>query len=313
MKRASIIDLIGKDLGLSRNYVESLAKIANSLYVKKRIGKRSIEVPDSSLKIVQCWISDFLRATNPNLPFYVTAYENGCSIVANAAIHQDNSHILKLDIHDFFHSCKKELVRSAFSKLPSYFNERGTVQKLEVDEISLLTSLACHNGRLSVGAPSSPAIANRIMLPIDNVIVNQLPASMTYSRYSDDMTFSSKHWINTHEVVSIVTNALSTRGFSLNNRKTTCFGKGNRRTVTGIVITPDNKLSIGQKKKQEIKHSLYAVLLHKDGDPLSVLGSIYFALQVDPDWTASILAKYANYGIARECGVIGALRKLAGN
>lgn len=311
MKRVSIADLIERDLGISERQLKNLVDGSDSLYRRKRLKGRTLDVPAPDLKLVQCWISDFLRTVDPKLPPCVTAYETNCSIVTNAKMHCGHAHVLTLDISNFFHSCKGNLVWRMFSTLNVDFGDGLKPRRLFVDELDLLTRLTCFRGSLTVGSPSSPAIANRIMLPADIDIVQRLSSTMSYTRYSDDMTFSSDSWIDIEMVTDLVSEVLDAYGFRLNRGKTKCAGKGNRRVVTGIVVRPDGGLSIGSERKRDIKRELYALLVHGEGDPLATLGRMYFAIQVEPSWAARILAKYSNYGDAREGGVICALRKLA--
>ena len=74
------------------------------------------------------------------------------------------------------------------------------------------------------------------------------------------------------------------------------------------VCDSGSQLSIGSKRKHEIKHLLYDYLTKGQGDADAILGLIQFAIQVEPKWASALLAKYAKYGEARQYGVIGALR-----
>lgn len=312
MKQTSISDLIQGDLGFESDYVENLAKEASDFYKTVYIDDRQVNVPSAELKLVQCWISDFIRTVNPDLPKYVTAYERKSSITKNAFLHQDNAHILNLDIKDFFHSCNESMVRSVFTSLKGRCTNLDPVFPLKEEDINLLTNLACYKRTLSVGSPCSPAIANRIMIPVDKTIISNLPSYIVYSRYSDDMTFSSNKWIEVDTVAEVVSSVLESYGFRLNRTKTKCSGKGDKRLITGVFLMPDGSLSIGSKRKRELKKSLYQYLVAGQGNPAIILGRIYFAISVEPAWAARLLEKYADYGLAKGKGVIEALRSRVG-
>ncbi len=310
MQEISIIDLMQIDLGFESGYLEKLDERSDSLYKKHFINNRRIDAPDPELKIVQCWISDFLRATTPKLPSYVSAYEYDCSIIKNAKLHANSVHILTLDIKAFFPSCTEELVRDYFQSTSFKIDPSRKARKLNKAEIDLLVGLSCYQGSLSVGAPSSPAIANRLMASIDVSIIEQLKKhdkEYLYSRYSDDITISSKEWINTEAIVSLVSAVLEQSGFILNDKKTHCRGKGDRRRITGLYLSPDGRISLGAKRKKELKHELYLFLLHQEGNQNSLIGKINFAQQVEPRFVANVLSKYANYGAAKGVGVMKAL------
>ena len=58
---------------------------------------------------------------------------------------------------------------------------------------------------------------------------------MRYTRYADDLTFSSLDWIPA-DFLSLVTEAVEAHGFSLNKKKTKFMGRGDRMEITGVVI-----------------------------------------------------------------------------
>ncbi|MCP2078752.1 retron St85 family RNA-directed DNA polymerase [Adlercreutzia equolifaciens] len=308
MTKTSISALIQSDLGLETGYIESLAERASALYSRIKLKGRRIDAPSPELKLVQCWSSDFLHSADGDLPSFVAAYEPSCSVIRNASMHADHAHIARLDISDFFHSCKHAMVETVFRGIRFQPLPDGEWLKLEEADVTLLARLSCYKGALSVGSPCSPALANRIMLPFDRDIEANIPSSCRYSRYSDDMVFSSNCWIDIAALESTVDEILSTSGFRLNRRKTRCSGKGDRRRVTGVFVTPEGELSIGSKRKHEIKRLLYDYLTKGQGDADVILGLIQFAIQVEPKWASVLLAKYAKYGEARQYGVIGALR-----
>lgn len=309
MQRASIEDLIQADLGIPKNAIYELADSANSQYRRIDLRKRIIGIPSNELKLVQCWISDFLRAENPISEEYVAAYERDCSIVKNARLHCKNAHLLVLDIQSFFHSCTYAMVKSVFKRLAIADRGQHGSRPLTKKEVSILAKLCCYKEALSVGAPSSPALANRIMLPVDKEIIRALGNGFVYSRYSDDITISSNEWIDETNTILTVESILSKHGFQLNHRKTHIMGRGCQRKITGVCIQPDGFLSVGSKRKKQIKHYLYEYLCKGKGEPLQILGLMYFAIQVEPSWAASLIAKYASYGSARGVGVMNALRQ----
>jgi hypothetical protein len=134
-----------------------------------------------------------------------------------------------------------------------------------------------------------------------------LPSAFVYSRYSDDITISSDIWIDADTTVMTVNSILTAEGFTLNESKTSCVGKGQVRTVTGIQIQPTGALGIGKTRKRDLEQKLYAYLIHAEGDARQIKGLIEFAEQVEPTYVAKLLSKYANYGKAKGIGVMNAL------
>lgn len=298
--RPSIVELISSDLLLELEGVNALVSRADDEYKSFLIDGRRIDAPKLDLKYVQSWVLDFVRAETPKLPSHVMAYEPGCNIVANAEAHRRNAHILCMDIKSFFYSCSVQKVRLFFS---------GLNFGLSSEDIDALVALTTHSGSLPMGSPCSPAIANRIMLPVDAKIISALGASCVYTRYADDITVSSVNRIESGTVVKAVSEILDWYGFTLNQKKTRCMGRGDARRVTGVYIEPDGSLSIGSKRKRRLNGMIYSFLVHGVGSASEILGMLNFARLIDPCYVSDLILKYASYGAAREYGgLISALK-----
>ena len=304
--------IIAEDLGLSVPYISSVLSRVNSLYNKFNVDGRLICSPKIELRLIQTWIANFVRVESECLPTYITAYENGSSIMKNAAMHAHNPHMLCLDIKGFFRSCSSEKVSRVFESLRITERE-GCPRRLAEDDIAMLTELSCIDGSLPMGAPSSPFLANRIMVPIDQAIRSILPEDSVYTRYSDDICISSAKRIEIEAVITEIEKVLVKNGFSLNRRKVRCGGRGDRRKITGIYVTSEGLLSIGKERKRQIKSDLYRVLMQycPISDVYKVWGELNFCKQVNSEYFNSLVAKYSNYGRAAEYGgVIPALRSM---
>lgn len=298
---------IEHDLGLPQDTIQNILLDTARLYSYVRIGSRFISIPSSELKLIQTWIAEFVQQNTEALPHYVTAYEVGSSILANAKIHAKYRHTLSLDIKHFFQSCSMSEVTLVFSGL-RYKNLDGQMSTLTNEEAYLLARLSCYQDHLAVGSPSSPFLANRAFLPVDKEIISLLPDGAVYSRYSDDICISSNSRLDVKALVKAIDDKLAANGFSLNEKKIHIAGTGSKRKVTGVYLGPDGLCSIGVERKKRIKNELYQLLVHNRGNPNRIMGLLNFCRQIEPDYYNDLLAKYANYGIARECGgVISAL------
>lgn len=297
----SIRAMIEEDLGFDDGYLDALASRSDSLYHERRIGRRMLDIPSSELKLVQMWIGAFLKEEDHGLPGYVTAYEPGCSIVKNAALHAHHAHILAFDIHHFFQSCSKRLVVDLFRGI-RYVDRSGHKVAIEDSEAQLLAELCCYYDALAMGSPSSPFVANRVMVPYDRDIIGNLPDGVAYSRYSDDITISSDWYLDENRTLAIVSSVLGAAGFAINAKKTRRMGRGNSRRITGVYITPDSSLSMGKQRKRLIRNLTYRVLTGRSDEVNRLLGMLAFCGQVEPDYLALVLSKYAGCGIAGECG-----------
>lgn len=310
----SIADRICFDLGMTNRQLLGLVSSTADRYHCFSAGGRKIVEPRPNLKLVQCWISDYINTEfDIDLP-YATAYEKGSSVCRNVGLHAKSSHFLLLDICHFFESCTQQMVRNLFSGGTYRSTNAEFRSRLTADDIDLLVALSCYRGSLATGSPCSPFIANRIMASFDHEIAARLGESFVYSRYSDDICISSTEWIDSAEISAIVDDRLKQKGFDLNKDKTRCFGRGHLRKITGIYLDCDGVLRLGPQRKAELKRSLYQVLMCEcdRNHAHRVLGHLSFCKQVEPDYYNALLAKYASYGKAVSSGgVMPALVELA--
>ena len=310
----SIADRICFDLGMTNRQLLDLASSTTDKYHCFSAGGRKIVAPQPDLKLVQCWISDYINTEfDIDLP-YATAYEKGSSVCHNAKLHANSSHFLLLDICHFFESCTQKMVRNLFSRGVYQSTNAASRLRLTADDVDLLVALSCYRGSLATGSPCSPFIANRIMASFDHEIAAGLGEKFVYSRYSDDICISSTEWINSAEISTFVGSRLRQKSFDLNSDKTRCFGRGHLRKITGIYLDCDGVLRLGPQRKAELKRLLYQALMREcdRNHAHRVLGHLSFCRQVEPDYYNALLAKYASYGKAVSCGgVMPALVELA--
>lgn len=216
-------------LGISPKIIFSIRRKAHRHYrsfdIRKKNGSiREINSPRTYLKVIQWWILDNIL-TRIELPDHIFGFAPGRSAVQNAIFHSGANHVLNVDIVDFFPSISKRRVESVFRDL-GYSH----------DVAKLLSELCTLDDRLPQGAPTSPAIANLVLRSLDRELANLARnARCIYSRYADDLTFSSKTWIE-NEFLQGVEAAIKNAGFRLNRKKTRFAGKGDQMEVTGIVI-----------------------------------------------------------------------------
>ena len=109
-------------------------------------------------------------------------------------------------MHDFFHSLTApdvaQLIQSSIVYVPDG-------DKWTPDDIDLFVRLVCKDGRLTIGAPTSPPLCNALCYQMDL----QLTAfadrrELAYSRYADDLVFSARSPDQLKNVDSEVTNIL---------------------------------------------------------------------------------------------------------
>lgn len=192
---------------------------------------RQISTPKTYLKVLQWWISDNVLCSAP-IDGCVHGFVRGRSYVTNAKVHLGARHLLNVDIKGFFPSITQDMICDVFQSL-GYDNNGAR----------FLAEICSLDGVAPTGAPTSPSIGNAILSDFDGAMIDAAKgASLTYTRYADDLTFSSRDFIG-HEFVETVSALMLPFGFELNDRKTRFMGLGDRMEVTGVTINKAPNLS----------------------------------------------------------------------
>lgn len=226
---------------------------------KKKGGKRTIEAPEEILKDLQRKLNFFLNAYYLKIKpeavfgFVIQPNELGkiCAIAENARPHVGKKQVLNIDVKDFFPSIKAAQVKSLFrSELFQFDDHLATV-------LALLTT---YNGKLPIGAPTSPAIANFICYQLDNELqqfcnVNDL----SFTRYADDLTFSADTKIHSDTILDIVS-IINKHKFSVNEKKFRLQSKNKKQTVTGLVV--NKKVNVDRKLIRKIRAIMHDIRLN---------------------------------------------------
>ncbi len=234
--------------GLPRKLLFLMTKKIPDYYFESRIPKRDgsfreLLIPNTMLKCIQHKIlSDILEKLKPSK--YATAYKKKANIKSNATPHIGKKYLLKMDISDFFGSIRFDHVYSAV------FNTRRFPKQIGV----MLTELCCYKDYLPQGAPTSPAISNLVMKNFDNNIGAWCDKNgISYTRYCDDLTFSSDKPLS--NVFVKVSKMLDEMGFELNQKKTCFVTNHSRLSVTGLTV--NSKLSVAKDYKRKLRQELY--------------------------------------------------------
>ncbi len=219
-------------------------------HTKKRDGSiREIFAPKSRLKEVQRQIlGDLLQKVGLNS--HAEGFRKKRSIATNAKRHIGKEIVIKMDVKDFFPSITFERVLGMFISL-------GYPRQVSL----LLTRLATHNGRLPIGAPTSPAISNIICRKLDKRF-SRLGEKMgfDYSRYADDLTISSNNK-GVNKMIPFFKEIMEDEGFEINESKMRILRSGGRQKVTGIVV--NKKPNIEKREIRKLRAVIYNCR-HKD-------------------------------------------------
>ena len=152
-------------------------------------------------------------------------------------------------------------------------------------------------GQLPQGAPTSPRIANLAARGLDEALTNIAASySLRYSRYADDMTFSTGERLDRgiiQPLIGAVYKAIATNGFSPNKAKTTISPPGARKLVLGLLVDRETPRLTREFKARLRQHLYYlhhagpaAHAAHQGGATVfgvrrHVLGLIQHARQIE--------------------------------
>ena len=234
-------------------YIKSLYSLSNNIEKNYKIykikknngGYRTIYEPNSLLmKIQKSILNNILN--NKSISLYAKAYHKGISLRDNASAHVNKDLILKLDIKNFFESISfVDIYNSCFSI--EYFPKSVGM---------LLTYLCTYNDHLTQGSPTSSYISNLVMKDFDEELGYYCEMNnISYTRYSDDMTFSGD--FNPSEVIVKVRKMLYKLGLELNDSKMHVIHKSSCQSVTGIVV--NEKVQVGSRYRNKIRQEIYYI------------------------------------------------------
>lgn len=224
---------------------------------KKSGGKREISAPVSKLEAF-LWPVDLILKSLYEPKACVIGFTYGRSIVDNAKAHLGQNYILNLDLKDFFPSIKQARVWKRLQLAPFCFPE---------DVASVIAGLCSYKKEnedgtkeyvLPQGAPTSPVLTNIVCERLDHRLMGVAKRfNLRYTRYADDITFSSMHSVLTigGEAFEEIKHVIEEQGFVINDKKTRLQKVGARQEVTGIILS--EKINTPRTYVRDIDQILY--------------------------------------------------------
>jgi len=163
-------------------------------------------------------------------------------------------------------------------------------------------------GFLPQGAPTSGLVSNLVMRDVDAVVTDLADSlGLRYTRYSDDMYFSSRRLVrheNVDRLVAGVKKALTPLGMRLNAKKTYVARPGARRSVLSVLVDGPTPRLTREYKRRITKHvrgaASFGIGQHRDHQGFKslseldahVTGLLSFAHMVEPGWAEKQLANW---------------------
>ena len=238
---------------------------------KRSGGKRTICAPIDALKVIQQKLSILLQDCvdeinqAKNLKDRIAhGFKRKRSIITNARQHRNRRHVFNLDLEGFFPSINFGRVRGFFIHDKNF--------ALHKDVATVIAQIACYENALPQGSPCSPVISNLIAHVLDMHLVRLASkVGCTYSRYADDLTFSTNKkvfppeiakpsdtdphlWIPGSELQRLITHC----EFQINPAKTHMQYHTSRQQVTGLVV--NRRINVRQEYRHNVRAMVHSLL-----------------------------------------------------
>ena len=202
---------------------------------KKSGGVRVITAPDGELKDILTTLA-FIFSELYVPAYNAMAFIRGRSVADNARAHVGHHYVLNLDLKDFFTTITAMDVERGLNRI-------GISPLVSRDLASICTYPVYENQRiqnvLPQGSPASPVLSNICAITLDKRLDGLARRfHLTYTRYADDMTFSSDHNVyhDGGDFMCELNRIIRESGFIVNPSKTRLQKRGSRQEVTGLNI-----------------------------------------------------------------------------
>jgi retron-type reverse transcriptase len=266
-----------------------------------RSGKlRQIEEPYPWLKEIQKAIIPLFE----QFPLHPSCMaRKGFSIRDNAKMHEDAKYVLRIDIKGCYQSITMSHILKAIGDQLESKKQSGLIPNLMSRVIDLcfinkdttFTTVGTTRNKnfLPTGAPTSPVLCNIALTPIDIELSDIADIfGYTYTRYIDDLHFSTtssqRHW----NLIDEVTKVLTKHSLSINKKKTRWYtvDKNDNVIITGV------RVKNGCKAPREFVRIVRARLqnLAKEKAPIDAetRGCLAYINSIDQEKYESLLQYY---------------------
>lgn len=269
------------------------------LIPKKSGGMRRIDAPRPDLMDALRKLKELLEDNFGAKVLYHTsafAYIEGRSTVDALKRHQANESrwYAKFDLSNFFGNTTLAFTMQQLSMI---FPFSEIIKMPEGrNELEKALELGFLNGGLPQGTPLSPMLTNIIMIPVDYKLRKTLrdfdDKSFMYTRYADDFIVSCRYNFSFKNVEKLIIDTIEETGaqFRLNSEKTRYGSTAGRNFNLGLMITSDNRITIGNARKRQIEMLMrnYAIDIRNGNrwgisDVQVFAGQISYLRMVEPE------------------------------
>ena len=271
---AELLDFKPKAVSYILYKIPPASKYTTFEIPKRSGGQRTIKAPTEKLKNLQRQLADLLQDCQLEIEKArdledrtAHGFKRDKSIVTNARQHRGRRWVLNLDLEDFFPSINFGRVRGFLLKNRDFaLNEKVA---------TVIAQIACHDHTLPQGSPCSPVISNLVAHVLDMRLVKLADKfGCTYSRYADDLTFSTSKrefpseiakpsadqpaeahlWVPGDALQDVITRS----GFTINPKKTRLMYRRSRQEVTGLIV--NKKIGVRWRYRHDVRAMVHRLV-----------------------------------------------------
>lgn len=235
---------------LQKSQLSYLDELVNSLDNNQvRISKKQIAIPKiRTLYIPNDYANekqrDLLKTLSKiSLPNNIFS-KLGMCYIDKAKYHLKQDYLVNFDIKDFFPTIHYMRIKKLYIGLG--------ISPTTADKLSFLTTF---NNQLPQGFVTSPILSNLVFYGIDQDLNRYLfYKKVKYSRYADDLTFSSNKPIS-KIVLNRIAAIINSKGFKFNNDKTIFYGKNDRKIVMKLILN-ENDINVTKEYISKVDENI---------------------------------------------------------
>ena len=294
-----------KEFNQSTEYLRNYNR--NDLYEHFKIpkssgGLRPIDAPKAELKAALTRLADILKNECGGL-YHTSAYAyvtGRCHFMGLQKHQRNNSWwYQKLDLSNFFGSTTLEFAMKMLSLVFPFSEVMAWEDGKE--ELTKAIELGFLNGGLPQGTTLSPSLTNIIMIPIDfefNRKLRHEEEQFVEIRYADDFIISSIHKFDPKHIEELLRQTLGEfdAPYIIKDEKNRFGSRAGKNWNLGLMINAENKITVGYKKKRELKAMLTSYILDTKngvswelGDVQHMEGVKNYVAQIEKETTKEII------------------------
>jgi RNA-directed DNA polymerase len=231
--------------------------------VKTLIACLLIMAPKRRLKAMQRKLVDVLIEKLP-VSDVAHGFRKGRNVRTGAEPHLGRRVLLRIDLKDFFPTVTFARVRGLLIAYGYGYRVATTLavlmteaQRQPVELNGVIYHVPVGARHCVQGAPTSPGLCNAILLRLDRRLTGLAKKrGLTYTRYTDDLTFSGDVDTDTiHRFRTAATKLIEAEGFFVNPHKVRIMRQAARQSVTGVVV--NKVLGLSRKERRKIRAMIH--------------------------------------------------------